>query len=75
MNLLKNYIIYFFSLLLVIETQAQTTYKTDVLVIGASASGIAAGIQSARMGVNTIITEPTTWLGGMITAAGVSAFV
>jgi hypothetical protein len=74
MNLLKNYIIYFFSLLLVIETQAQTTYKTDVLVIGASASGIAAGIQSARMGVNTIITEPTTWLGGMITAAGVSAF-
>jgi hypothetical protein len=72
--LLKNFIIYFFSLLLVIETQAQTTYKTDVLVIGASASGIAAGIQSARMGVNTIITEPTTWLGGMITAAGVSAF-
>jgi hypothetical protein len=74
MNLLKKYIIYFFSLLLVIETQAQTTYKTDVLVIGASASGIAAGIQSARMGVNTIITESTTWLGGMITAAGVSAF-
>ena len=74
MNLLKKYIIYFISLLLVIETQAQTTYKTDVLVIGASASGIAAGIQSARMGVNTIITEPTTWLGGMITAAGVSAF-
>jgi len=74
MNLSKNFIIYFFSLLLVIETQAQTTYKTDVLVIGASASGIAAGIQSARMGVNTIITEPTTWLGGMITAAGVSAF-
>ena len=74
MNFLKKYIIYFFSLLLVIETQAQTTYKTDVLVIGASASGISAGIQSARMGVNTIITEPTTWLGGMITAAGVSAF-
>ena len=74
MNVLKKYFFYFFSLLLVIETQAQTTYKTDVLVIGASASGIAAGIQSARMGVNTIITEPTTWLGGMITAAGVSAF-
>ena len=74
MNLLKKNIIYFFTLLLVIETQAQTTYKTDVLVIGASASGIAAGIQSARMGVNTMITEPTTWLGGMITAAGVSAF-
>lgn len=53
---------------------AQLSYKTDVLVIGASASGIAAGIQSARMGANTIIAEPTTWLGGMITAAGVCAF-
>jgi hypothetical protein len=58
----------------VIDAQAQTSYKTDVLVIGASASGIAAGIQSARMGVQTIIVEPTTWLGGMITAAGVCAF-
>ena len=74
MSVIKKYIVYFFSLLLVIEAQAQTSYKTDVLVIGASASGIAAGIQSARMGVRTIIAEPTTWLGGMITAAGVCAF-
>jgi hypothetical protein len=74
MRRIKNYIFYFLSLLLVIDAQAQTSYKTDVLVIGASASGIAAGIQSARMGVQTIIAEPTTWLGGMITAAGVCAF-
>jgi hypothetical protein len=47
---------------------------TDVLVVGGSASGVAAGIQSARMGVSTLIVEPTTWLGGMITAAGVAAF-
>ena len=71
---IKIYIFYFLSLLLVIDAQAQTSYKTDVLVIGASASGIAAGIQSARMGVQTIIAEPTTWLGGMITAEGVCAF-
>lgn len=71
---IKIYIFYFLSLLLVIDAQAQTSYKTDVLVIGASASGIAAGIQSARMGIQTIIAEPTTWLGGMITAAGVCAF-
>ena len=71
---IKKYIFYFLSLVLVIDAQAQTSYKTDVLVIGASASGIAAGIQSTRMGVQTIITEPTTWLGGMITAAGVCAF-
>ena len=74
MSVIKKYIVYFFSLLLVIDAQAQTSYKTDVLVIGASASGIAAGIQSTRMGVRTIIAEPTTWLGGMITAAGVCAF-
>ncbi len=56
---------------------AQVTKKvvhTDVIVVGGSASGIAAGIQAARMGVATLIVEPTTWLGGMITAAGVSAF-
>jgi len=53
---------------------AQKIERTDVLIVGASASGIAAGIQSARMGANTIIAEPSTWLGGMITAAGVCAF-
>lgn len=47
--------------------------KVDVLVVGGGASGVAAGIQSARMGVNTLIVEETPWLGGMLTAAGVSA--
>ncbi len=47
---------------------------TDVLVIGGGTSGISAGIQSAHMGVNTLIVEETPWLGGMISAAGVSAF-
>ena len=74
MKVVIKYILFFTSLLMVITTKAQLVLKTDVLVIGASASGIAAGIQSARMGVNTIIAEPTTWLGGMITAAGVCAF-
>ena len=44
----------------------------DVLIIGGGASGICAGIQSARMGVHTMIVEETPWLGGMLTAAGVS---
>ena len=51
-----------------------TIQTTEVLVIGGTASGISAGLQSARLGVNTIIAEPTTWLGGMLTSAGVSAF-
>ena len=45
----------------------------DVLIIGGGASGTMAGIQCARMGVNTVIVEETNWLGGMLTAAGVSA--
>jgi hypothetical protein len=52
---------------------AQPVTKTDVLIIGGGASGAMAGIQSARMGVNTLIVEATNWLGGMLTAAGVSA--
>ena len=54
------------------KVTAQTIY-TDVLVIGGGTGGTAAGIQSARLQVKTIIAEPTTWLGGMLTAAGVSA--
>lgn len=45
---------------------------TDVLVIGGGASGVCAGLQSARMGVRTMIVEETPWLGGMLTSAGVS---
>lgn len=47
--------------------------KTDVLVIGGGASGVMAGIQAARLGVKTTIIEEKTWLGGMLTSAGVSA--
>lgn len=46
--------------------------STDVLIIGGGASGTAAGIQAARMDVNAIIVEESTWLGGMLTSAGVS---
>lgn len=48
------------------------TIKTEVLVIGGGAGGTAAAIQCARQGVKTVLVEPTTMLGGMLTAAGVS---
>lgn len=48
-------------------------YKTDVLVIGGGAGGVAAAIQSARMGANTLLVVDGPWLGGMLSAAGVSA--
>lgn len=49
------------------------TKEVDVLIIGGGASGVAAGVQAARMGVSAMIVEETTWLGGMLTSAGVSA--
>ena len=58
-------------------TQSQPSVEnlqTEVLVIGGTASGISAGIQSARLGVNTLVVEATSWLGGMLTSAGVPAF-
>ena len=51
----------------------RTAEKVDVLVVGGGTSGVAAGLQSARMGARTFIIEETDWLGGMLTAAGVSA--
>lgn len=47
--------------------------QVDVLIIGGGASGVTSGIQSARMGVKTLIVEEKNWLGGMLTSAGVSA--
>jgi hypothetical protein len=49
------------------------TIETDVLVLGGGTGGTAAGIQAARSGARTMLVEPTPWLGGMLTAAGVSA--
>ncbi|WP_239112581.1 FAD-dependent oxidoreductase [Halomicronema sp. CCY15110] len=46
---------------------------TDVLVVGGGAGGTAAAIQAARRGANTILVSELPWLGGMLTAAGVSA--
>src|ERR1700754_4027001 len=46
------------------------TIKTDVLVIGGGASGVAAAIQSSRSKVKTMLVEPGPWLGGEMTAGG-----
>lgn len=46
---------------------------TEVLVVGGSASGASAALSSARLGVKTTLIERNSWLGGMLTAAGVSA--
>ncbi|RFZ83158.1 FAD-dependent oxidoreductase [Mucilaginibacter terrenus] len=46
------------------------TIKTDVLVLGGGASGVAAAIQSARSNVKTLLVEEGPWLGGSMTSGG-----
>ncbi len=45
----------------------------DVVVVGGGVSGTTASIRAARLGAKTLVIEPSKWLGGMLTAAGVSA--
>ena len=49
------------------------TITTDVLVVGGTVGGVAAAIQASRRGVKTILVTEFTWLGGMLTSAGVCA--
>lgn len=63
-------------LILVFATITHSTYgqlRTDIIIVGGGASGTMAAIQASRLGVSTILLEQTTWLGGMLTSAGVSA--
>jgi hypothetical protein len=68
---MRNPILLFAFLLVACGQHAD--FETDVLVVGGGASGTTAGIQAARMGAGTLLTEESDWLGGMLTAAGVSA--
>ena len=47
--------------------------EVDVMIIGGGASGTSAALQAARMGASVVVAEESTWLGGMLTGAGVSA--
>lgn len=45
----------------------------DLIVAGAGTGGCAASIQAARMGLKVALLEPTGWVGGQMTAAGVTS--
>ena len=57
-------------LLLKCSTGFAETIRTDVLVVGGGASGVAAAIQSARSKVKTMLIEQGPWLGGSMTSGG-----
>lgn len=59
--------------LLALATALSCTETYDVLVAGGGAGGTTAAIEASRNGAKTLIVEPTPWLGGMLTSAGVSA--
>ncbi|MEB2776271.1 FAD-dependent oxidoreductase [Algoriphagus sp. D3-2-R+10] len=67
---LKTFVVVF---LCVLSSSIYAQEKYDLIIVGGGASGTAAGIAAGRLGTNTLIIEPTTWLGGMLTSAGVSA--
>lgn len=45
--------------------------SVDVVVWGGGSGGVAAALQAARSGAQTLLLTPGPWLGGMVSAAGV----
>ena len=52
------------------QKKPRTSY--DIIIAGGGTGGISAAIQAARMGASVLVVEPSTWIGGQATAAGVS---
>lgn len=48
-------------------------FRSDIVIAGGGTSGVTAAVQAARLGARVVVVEQTTWLGGMLTAAGVGA--
>lgn len=59
------------ALLLTLATPAGAAHY-DVVVVGAGTGGFAAALQASRMGASVALIEPTHWVGGQMTAAGVT---
>ena len=68
-SLLKTILSALFSIVLLfgnpIETTSQNNY--DVVIYGGTSAGIAAAIQSSRMGKTVVLIEPTSRIGGLTT--------
>lgn len=47
--------------------------QAQVVVWGGGTGGVAAALQAARGGADTLLLTPGAWLGGMVSAAGVCA--
>ncbi len=47
--------------------------KADVIIAGGSTAALAAAFAAAEEGAQTILIEPTNWVGGQLTSSGVPA--
>ena len=59
-------------MLVLMSTASYARDDYDMIIAGGGMGGISAAIQASRMGMNVLIVEPTSWLGGQATASGVS---
>ena len=45
--------------------------RGDIVIIGGGLGGCAAALAALRLGLRVVMTEPTAWIGGQLTAQGV----
>ena len=50
-----------------------TVVTADVIIAGGTTAALAAAFSSAADGAQTVLIEPTDWIGGQLTASGVPA--
>jgi len=48
-----------------------TELSCDILIVGGGTGGVAAALAATRHGKRVIVTEPTDWIGGQLTAQAV----
>ena len=53
--------------------RADAVIPADVIVAGGSTAALAAAFAAAEEGAQTVLIEPTDWIGGQLTASGVPA--
>ncbi len=54
------------------KQKQDNTFPTDIIIYGGTSAGVAAAIQSSRMGKSVILIEPTFRIGGL-TSGGLGA--